>query len=186
MLWGELMNELINSGIYAITEGTEVVYVGSTKNSFAHRWGCHVNDAQQNKHCNPELSKLICSGEFDFLILESTNAVGDELFEKERYYINLYKPKHCINVGGGKVKDDDYSTNVKLYIPHDNIIAMREYILDNWYNVKITPLDKETITLMLIQCGIQYNKFKYAIRQLGFTIHAFADKKSYIITDTTY
>jgi hypothetical protein len=180
-------NELLKTGVYGIVDTTinKIVYIGSTNKTFLERWTYHYKDSKFNKHPNPYVSTLIKNKTIEFRILEITkNYTKTQLIKLERDYINK------LNINGELVNIRDiygeklptfipkYLTNASFFDnePNEN----RQYIIDNWLNIKITSEDRKIITKKLnLSSDI---KFSTHIRKLGFIIQRFADKKHHYIT----
>lgn len=58
----------LKMGVYGIEDVTKnkIVYVGSTKNTFAERIGRHINDWKKGKHCNKELVNLFENNNYKY------------------------------------------------------------------------------------------------------------------------
>jgi len=180
---------MFKKGIYGVidTRIDKVVYVGSTTVSFIIRWGFHAQSVKYGKHCNKQLNDLIISGNFEFIIIESGEFTEKELLESERYYTDLYDTYnngYCVHVGGGRLKP--VYDGAKTY-NYDNISKrIRKYIETNWFQKKIYKEDKIVIEKYLIKNGITITKFMFAIKDLGYTIQRYADKKSWLISEKLY
>lgn len=83
----------MKSGIYKITNiKNGKFYVGSAKN-IERRWWEHKNDLKKNKHINHKLQhawNFYGESGFEFLILE--NVSESELFQREQFYLDMFKP----------------------------------------------------------------------------------------------
>lgn len=83
-------------GIYGIRNNVnENIYIGKTGMSFGDRWDSHRALLRGNKHFNQHLQRAWNKyGEenFEFIIIEDCNI--DELDEKEKYYITLYREQN--------------------------------------------------------------------------------------------
>ena len=83
-------------GIYGIKNNVnEHIYIGKTGMNFGDRWDSHRALLRGGKHFNQYLQRSWDKyGEenFDFIIIEECRV--EELDEKERYYIRLYKEKN--------------------------------------------------------------------------------------------
>lgn len=175
---------LMDAGIYGIkdTDIDKIVYVGSTTTSFAMRWGQHIEDSKRGKHCNKELSELIMSKNFEFVILEVCNSRKEKLLELEKHYINLY---NVFNDGYnqyevGALKEN--RNNSKPFESTGNVILARNYITKHWCNKKI---DKQCKTAIEIYMGGRFNitsaRFKDLVSKLGFDIQTTKDRRFYYI-----
>ena len=80
-------------GIYGIkNKVNDNIYIGKTGMNFGDRWDAHKTLLRSNKHFNHYLQHAWNKyGEenFDFIIIEDCNV--DELNDKEKYYIKLYR-----------------------------------------------------------------------------------------------
>ena len=80
-------------GIYGIKNLiNSKIYVGKTGMNFGDRWDSHRSLLNSEKHDNPHLQNAWNKyGEenFEFIIIEECNV--EELSEREKYYIKLYK-----------------------------------------------------------------------------------------------
>lgn len=83
-------------GIYSITnnaDGKHTTYIGSTTQTFSHRWMTHRSRLRGNRHCNAYLQ---CAwdkyGEeaFFFSIVEIVNN-NDEMVAKERKWLDFFR-----------------------------------------------------------------------------------------------
>ena len=80
-------------GIYGIRNLiNDKIYVGKTGMNFGDRWDSHRSLLNNNKHDNPHLQNAwnkYKPENFEFIVLEDCNV--DELSDREKYYIKLYK-----------------------------------------------------------------------------------------------
>lgn len=80
-------------GIYGIRNlANGKVYVGKTGMNFGDRWDSHRSLLNNGKHDNPHLQRAwnkYKQKNFEFIILEDCSV--DELSDREKYYIKLYK-----------------------------------------------------------------------------------------------
>ena len=181
---------MFDRGIYGIRNlnTMDIVYIGSTNISFISRWSYHAENTFYKTHYNERLFKLLESGKFEFIVIESGEFNSKELLEKERYYTekyNVVKNGYCIYVGGGSIKEAS-SFKSTVYEVDENIKALRKYIYKMWYNKKMYKEDKEELGIYLKEHGIESSKFMVTLRKLGFIVQRYADKKSCIITDKSY
>ena len=83
----------MKSGIYKITNVKNgKFYIGSAKD-IDRRWWEHKNDLKKNKHKNPKLQHawdFYGENSFEFIILE--NVIECELFKREQFYLDMFKP----------------------------------------------------------------------------------------------
>jgi group I intron endonuclease len=83
----------MKSGVYKITNVKNgKFYIGSAKD-IDRRWWEHKNDLKKNKHINPKLQHawdFYGETNFDFIILE--NVIESELFKREQFYLDMFKP----------------------------------------------------------------------------------------------
>ena len=83
----------MKSGIYKITNVKNgKFYIGSAKD-IDRRWWEHKNDLKKNKHINPKLQHawdFYGETNFEFIILE--NVIECELFKREQFYLDMFKP----------------------------------------------------------------------------------------------
>jgi group I intron endonuclease len=83
----------MKSGIYKITNlKNGKFYIGSTKD-IERRWWEHKNDLVKNKHKNSKLQHawdFYGKNNFEFVILE--NVIESELFQREQFYLDTFKP----------------------------------------------------------------------------------------------
>lgn len=93
--WSKWQNK---SGIYWIKNKiTNKIYIGSS-NNIGHRISKHFSQLRTNKHSNKKLIEdwlKYGQNSFDFGIFEFTD---EDIFEKERYYQNKYKPEELYNL----------------------------------------------------------------------------------------
>ena len=182
-------NEMFKKGVYGIIDTTtgKVVYVGSTNTSFVSRWGYHSSAIRDNKHSNKQLVVLIDSGNFEFVIIQAGEFTSKELLESEKYYTDLYDTYnngYCVHIGGGRLKP--IFDNVKTYEYDKTSKTIRKYIEANWFQKKIYKEDKDIIEKYLIKNGIQITKFMAVIKNLGYAIQRYADKRSWLISEKLY
>ena len=89
----------MKSGIYKITNVKNgKFYIGSAKD-IDRRWWEHKNDLKKNKHINPKLQHawdFYGETNFEFIILE--NVIECELFKREQFYLDMFKP-HMKEIG---------------------------------------------------------------------------------------
>lgn len=82
-----------NSGIYKITnKNNGKFYIGSSKH-LDRRWWEHQNDLIKNEHINPKLQhawNYHGKNSFEFTILEKVDET--KLFEREQFYLDMFKP----------------------------------------------------------------------------------------------
>jgi len=184
--------EMFEKGIYGVkdTNIDKIVYVGSTNTSFVSRWGYHSRDMRTNRHCNKQLTDLINSGNFEFVIIEAGEFDNKELLDKEKYYTDfydVYENGYCIHVGGGKLQPPDEPYVSERVYKYDNTTNdIRLYIESNWFNKKIYKEDKTTIEEYLISKGIKITQFIAVIKHLGYVIQRYSDKKSWLISEKLY
>lgn len=80
-------------GIYGIRNLINgKIYVGKTGMNFGDRWDSHRSLLNNGKHDNPHLQKAwnkYGKDNFEFIVLEDCEI--DELSDREKYYIKLYK-----------------------------------------------------------------------------------------------
>lgn len=80
-------------GIYGIRNlVNEKIYIGKTGMNFGDRWDSHRSLLNNGKHDNPHLQKAwdkYGQDNFEFIIIEDCGI--DELSDREKYYIKLYK-----------------------------------------------------------------------------------------------
>jgi group I intron endonuclease len=80
-------------GIYGIQNKINgYMYIGKTGMNFGDRWDSHRSLLRNGKHFNQYLQRAwnkYGENNFDFVVVEDCNI--DELDDKERYYIQLYK-----------------------------------------------------------------------------------------------
>lgn len=85
----------MKSGIYKITnEITGKFYIGSAKD-IDWRWFEHKRDLRLQSHCNPKLQhswNFYGADKFTFIILEEVEPDQQKLFEREQYYLDVFKP----------------------------------------------------------------------------------------------
>jgi group I intron endonuclease len=83
----------MKSGIYKITnEVTGKFYIGSSKD-VDFRWIIHTRHLKANTHCNPKLQhswNFYGEDKFTFMVLERVST--DQLFIREQYYLDTFKP----------------------------------------------------------------------------------------------
>ena len=83
----------MKSGVYKITNVKNgKFYIGSAKD-IDRRWWEHKNDLKKNKHINPKLQHawdFYGETNFEFIILE--NVIECELFKREQFYLDMFKP----------------------------------------------------------------------------------------------
>lgn len=185
-----LDNNFLKKGIYGIEDCNinKIVYIGSTKANFATRTGRHIQDYQKNRHCNKKLVELFKSKKFRFVILESgENYTSKKLLDRERYYsekYNVYEEGFCINIGGGKLKDEEPTQWVKLFEYTDDVINARKYIKKYWLNKRIDKKQRKFIgNTLKDKYNIKFTRFKIVIRQLGFEILTYKDQVHWYIKD---
>jgi len=91
----------MKSGIYKITnEITGKFYIGSAKD-IDRRWYDHKRELKLNIHTNPKLQhswNFYGEDKFSFLILEKVEPIQEKLFEREQYYLDIFKP-HIRGIG---------------------------------------------------------------------------------------
>ena len=182
--------EMFLKGVYSVVDTSldKTVYVGSTNKPMMVRWANHVNKTKSGTHCNNKLATLINSGNFAFNILEAGEFTKRELLALEKHYTDKLGTSidgYNLYVGGGALTHL-YNTTSTLYTLDNNIQTMRDYINDNWFNTKIYAEDKTTIEVYLADHGIKVSKFMVALRRLGFKVQRYSDKRSWLITETTY
>lgn len=89
----------MKSGIYKITNVKNgKFYIGSAKD-IERRWWEHKNDLLKNKHKNSKLQHawdFYGENNFEFIILE--NVMEHELFQREQFYLDVFKP-YMRNIG---------------------------------------------------------------------------------------
>jgi group I intron endonuclease len=105
-------NNTKNSGIYKITnKNNGKFYIGSSKH-LDRRWWEHQNDLIKNDHINPKLQhawNYHGKDSFDFTIIETVE--GANLFEREQFYLDTFKP-HIIGYNiSDKACGGDHLTN---------------------------------------------------------------------------
>jgi group I intron endonuclease len=80
-------------GVYKITNITNgKIYVGSSKD-ISRRWNEHIRTLEANAHINPHLQNAwnkYGKNNFTFEVIEQCD--GKNQYEREQYYIDLYKP----------------------------------------------------------------------------------------------
>lgn len=83
-------DDLHISCIYKIIDvEKQKIYIGKATN-LLNRYNSHKTDLKLNRHCNKILQRLFNKGrKLTMKIIEKVNV--ENLFEKENYYINLYK-----------------------------------------------------------------------------------------------
>lgn len=105
-------------GIYGIRNLLNgKVYIGKTGMNFGDRWDSHRSLLNNGKHDNPHLQKAwdkYGQDNFEFIIIEDCGI--DELSDREKYYIKLYKDMglaYNIHDGG----DEGY--NLGKHLPEE-------------------------------------------------------------------
>jgi len=181
--------EMFEKGIYGIvnTKTDKIVYVGSTNVSFASRWGEHSRRVVYGTHSNEKLVELFESENFEFIILEAGNFTNRVLLKEEKYYTDLYnvcENGYCSYIGGGALQP--IANYNKQYNYDKTSKSIRKYIELNFFQQKIYKEDKATIEQYLTDNGIKITKFMSVIKNLGFVIQRYSDKKSWLISDKLY
>lgn len=86
-------NIYFRMGIYGIRNLiNNKIYVGKTGMNFGDRWDSHRSLLNNGKHDNPYLQRAwdkYGQDNFEFIVIEDCNV--DELSDREKYYIKLYK-----------------------------------------------------------------------------------------------
>jgi len=182
-----ISNNVFDSGIYGIkdTATKEIVYVGSTKNNFATRWGRHLMDCEKNIHCNDGLSKLFKDNNYQFCILEICNSNDNEyLLQREKYWSDKYKTIENglgIYCGGGMIQES--KAKFKEFEETEEIIECKEYIRGNYIDKKINQEQRDEMIKELSDKLKFSDKFMITVKKLGFNINRYADKKHWIIRE---
>lgn len=98
---------------------TNRIYIGSTSNTFHHRWKQHLNALNANRHENPKLQNTF--NKYKTLISEEIEYVnGDEtkLLSREQFYIDKLKSKNIdmfnLSPVTGTIKGYKWSEKSKL------------------------------------------------------------------------
>lgn len=179
---------MLDKGVYGIKDlkSNAIKYVGSTSTSFAERWANHLRDYRKNEHCNYNLTQLFKQGSFEFIILEPCNEfTNEEILSREKYYTELYntfKNGYNIYTGGGSIIKNN--SNIVYYKDTEDIIKAREYIKENWINIKIGRKEKDKIINKLKNEFNMFkgnDKFTITIRKLGFNVDRYSDKCHWMI-----
>lgn len=80
-------------GIYGIKNLINgKIYIGKTGMNFGDRWDSHRSLLNSGKHDNPHLQRAwdqYGQNNFEFIVIENCNV--DDLSDREKYYIKLYK-----------------------------------------------------------------------------------------------
>jgi group I intron endonuclease len=107
----------MRSGIYKITNTTnKKFYIGSAKD-IDHRWYCHTNDLNANRHVNPKFQNAwhkYGESSFTFEIIESVEPKPELLLEREDHYLQLLKPYEQsvgYNIGANASGGDNFTYN---------------------------------------------------------------------------
>lgn len=184
-----ISNDIFEIGVYGIkdTVKNKIVYVGSTKTSFARRWGEHIYRCESNTHNNDRLHNLFKSNNFQFCILEICDKNDSEyLLKREKHWSDKYKSVekglgvHC---GGGKIQKS--KAKFKKFEETKEIIECKEYIKENYLDKKINQEQRDEMIKELSDKLKFSDKFMITIKKLGFNINRYADKKHWIITEIT-
>lgn len=137
-------------GIYGIkNKVNNNIYIGKTGMNFGDRWDSHRSLLRGNKHFNQYLQRAWNKyGEenFEFIVIEDCSV--DELNDKERYYIQLYREQNLsYNLAdggeGGGFLGKHLSEETKRKIGDKNKINMTGRILSDETKAKMSISQKE-------------------------------------------
>lgn len=137
-------------GIYGIkNKVNNNIYIGKTGMNFGDRWDSHRSLLRGNKHFNQYLQRAWNKyGEenFEFVVIEDCSA--NELNDKERYYIQLYREQNLsYNLAdggeGGGFLGKHLSEETKRKIGDKNRINMTGRILSDETKAKMSISQKE-------------------------------------------
>ena len=137
-------------GIYGIKNKiNEKTYIGKTGMNFGDRWDSHRALLRSGKHFNQHLQRAWNKyGEenFEFIVIEDCNI--DELDEKEKYYIALYREQNLsYNLAdggeGGSFLGKHLSEETKRKIGEKNRVHMTGRKLSEEIKKKMSRSQKE-------------------------------------------